>query len=135
MRSVSGIATLLTVTLGLLFAAPLTAQAQAPDVVVRPSGLTADWKAQAATSGSVAEEVCVFVDGTDYLDEGNHVDCQPVDGSLIAAGTTTIPMGAGNQVYRAVSVIRSGASVVISEPSENTHTVQDLPLPPTVTTP
>lgn len=111
------------------------AQAQAPDVVVRPSGLTANWKAQAETTGSAAEEVCVFIDGTDYLDEANHVDCQPVDGSLIAAGTTTIPMGSGDQTYRAVSVIRSGTSVVISEPSANTHTVQDLPLPPTVTTP
>jgi hypothetical protein len=100
------------------------------DVVVRPTGLAAAWKAQVADQGLIPSQLCLVEEGADYMNPATHQVCEAVSSlSEIALGGITTPMGSGDKVYRCVAVSSTG---VVSEPSANTLTVQDIPLPPSV---
>lgn len=118
----------IVLVLALLTAGKAWAQTPPPDVVSRPHGQVATWKAAASEDAAytLTQRICLFVVGTDYLDAASHVACGPTEQTpgAIAEGTVTIPIGQGDAVYRAVAISATGQ---ISEPSENTLTVPDLP--------
>lgn len=72
---------------------------------------------------------CLLIDGMDFLDPANHFDCQAHDAvDNITDHTVIVVAGGGNVVVRAVTVNAAG---IISEPSVNKKTVQDVPIGPT----
>jgi len=105
------------------------------DVTYRPSATTTAWRAAASELGIPASTICLVTcdDALTlvlYTDPLNHVGCSTAEASPVATvGEVSNPLGSGDMCYRAVSVSASGA---ISEPSVNSATVQDLPLPPTL---
>lgn len=133
-RFVLGAIALVAAVMFLFVGMPARAQAP-PDVVTRPTAATATWVAGIADEGMAAATVCLFRCGDDYLDPAKHLSCSAVGpvshaGGQATGGTGEVsnPFGAGDSCYRAVSVSATGA---ISEPSANSLTVLDLPLPPT----
>ena len=125
-----------------LFACAAHGQPAPPDVVVRPDQLTATLKAQAQDVGRVPTQMCAILvspdplNPTDHLDPANHLSCVPilpdVDPALNLLGLMSVsnPLGAGNTEYRAIVTLTDSTGLVVSEPSANMATVQDLPLPP-----
>lgn len=121
----------------LLVAGQAKAQDAPSDIVVRPTSASATWTAGAGEGGVTPVSICLFACGDDYLDTANHVDCTAVgtisgpSGEEItgATGDVSNPFGAGDACWRAVAISATGA---ISEPSPNSLTVLDLPLPPTM---
>ena len=103
-------------------------EALADDIVVRPTAQTADWKALATEGGMATVQICLVAEGQDYLDPARHLGCVPVtDIAAPVVGSVTNPMGAGDQRYIAIALSATGA---VSEPSDGTLIVQDLPMPP-----
>ena len=105
------------------------------DIITRPTASTAPWMAAAAPSGTPAEQLCLFACGADFLDPVNHLVCAPLamvtpsDGQTVpgSEGEVTSPVGEGDACYRVIALSQSG---VVSEPSDNTLTVLDLPMRP-----
>ncbi len=105
----------------------------ADDVVIRPDQLTATLRGESQAAGRSPTQMCLIVNGADHLDPSNHISCVPIAGlGEIGQMTVSNPLGAGNTEYRAVVTLTDGTGLVISEPSANKATVQDLPLPPVV---
>ncbi len=123
-------------TFGLCQAA--VAQTPPEDVVVRPDQLTATLKAQGQSLGRVPTDMCLILAGADPLDSVNHLSCVSIASdpdpllSLLGLMVVSNPLGAGNVEYQAIVTLTDVTGLVISEPSPNMATVQDLPLPPTL---
>lgn len=67
---------------------------------------------------------CYVLCGADFLDPANHFDCKPSGPSTVTTHSVLVPKGLGDVCVRGVSLSAPG---VVSDPSEFSATMQDVP--------